>query len=53
MMACVGGRSPGNCGPEMAALKLCLEQKRREMDQAIKEGRSLKTIKAVEMDCDS
>ena len=47
-MACVNGRSPGGCQPEIAALNACLRQKRKEIDTAIQEGRDPKTIPQVE-----
>lgn len=52
VVSCLSGRRQGGCGPEMNALNECLKKKRDEIDQAIKEGRSLSTIAPVSLACD-
>ena len=53
IVSCLGGRRPGGCAPEMAAFNQCIDKKRQEIDLAIQEGRSLKTIQRVDLECDA
>ena len=49
IVACLDGRRPGGCYPEMMAFDECRKKKRQEIDLAIKEGRSLKTVEMIDL----
>ena len=47
VQGCLSHPGQGGCGQEINALNACISQKRKEIDEILKEGGNINTIKAI------